>query len=514
MSTLPFTYASLAPVVLDLDGDGVTLTSVVASTVRFDMDGDGVRDRTGWAGAKDGLLVYDANGNGLADNGAEIAFQSYVSGAPSDLAGLQFFDTNGNGKLDAADTKWSSFRVWKDANQDGTSDAGELTALSNAGIAAISLNGTPTGRTPNGQDNTLFATSTFTRSDGSSGSVGDVFLAFAPGSDDGSGASSPITNTSSSPASPGLVIATHDFARKAKKFQIDAKDGSLYVNFRHSSDLIDPRAGQTGPAIIMNFKNRSVGMLSQIVFDLNGDGLNLVRLKKTHTMFDMDGDGRADRTGWVGRSEGILVIDRNGDGNVGGASELTFLSEKPDAKNEFEALATLDTNKDGKLDHSDKRFGDLKVWIDANSNGQTDVGELKTLAELGIIELGLAPRANSKVDKVGENLILATSYFKRSDGTTGSIGEAALAFDPSSAHPLPAVTSPGPMALSEEQLLAMRSTLKAGASNANVDQSVSHSDGDGVIAQMTQAIASFAANIGDGTLPPRDVVQPQYLFHA
>jgi hypothetical protein len=39
------------------------------------------------------------------------------------------------------------------------------------------------------------------------------------------------------------------------------------------------------------------------------------------------------------------------------------------------------------LNADDVRFGELKVWVDANGNGITDAGELKTLAEVGIAGL-------------------------------------------------------------------------------------------------------------------------------
>ena len=59
------------PILLDLDGDGLE-TVGLASNVYFDHDGDGVLTRTGWAGRDDALLVWDRNGNGFIDTGAEL----------------------------------------------------------------------------------------------------------------------------------------------------------------------------------------------------------------------------------------------------------------------------------------------------------------------------------------------------------------------------------------------------------------------------------------------------------
>ena len=57
------------------------------------------------------------------------------------------------------------------------------------------------------------------------------------------------------------------------------------------------------------------------------------------------------------------------------------------AKNGFDALAEFDDNKDGKIDSSDAIYSQLRVWQDANGNGISDAGELKTLSELGIKQL-------------------------------------------------------------------------------------------------------------------------------
>ena len=49
------------------------------------------------------------------------------------------FDTNGDGKLTAADAAWGEFRVWQDADQDGVTDAGELKTLDQMGFTQIGL---------------------------------------------------------------------------------------------------------------------------------------------------------------------------------------------------------------------------------------------------------------------------------------------------------------------------------------------------------------------------------------
>jgi Ca2+-binding RTX toxin-like protein len=172
------------PVIIDLDGDGVELISLVTSTIRYDMDGDGLKDRTGWVGPDDGFLVLDRNYNGIIDSANEFSFKADLEGAVSDLEGLRAFDSNGDGLFGSGDRRFAEFRIWQDQNQDGISQAGELTTLADRGIKSIRLQLDETGSVPDGAtDNVLYATSEFTRANGTTGDVGDVFLAFESAAD-------------------------------------------------------------------------------------------------------------------------------------------------------------------------------------------------------------------------------------------------------------------------------------------------------------------------------------------
>jgi Ca2+-binding RTX toxin-like protein len=180
--------ARLGPVVLDLDGDGVETVGWAQSATRFDMDGDGVRDLTGWVGPHDGLLVLDRNRNGTIDSGAEISFTMDIEGAHSDLEGLAAYDSNGDRRLDANDARFGEFQVWRDANRDGISQAGELLTLQQAGVASINLDARRTGQTPGTSvDNTTYANGQYTRTDGTQAALSDMFFAFGERAEDGKG---------------------------------------------------------------------------------------------------------------------------------------------------------------------------------------------------------------------------------------------------------------------------------------------------------------------------------------
>ncbi|RZI57229.1 MAG: hypothetical protein EOP37_21080 [Rubrivivax sp.] len=136
------------PLVLDLDGDGIEL-SAETGRIFFDHDADGIRTSTGWAGADDGLLVRDIDGNGLIDSGRELfgvdTRKEDGSSAIDGFDALQDLDTNDDGVFDHADAAFAELKVWRDVDQDGEVDAGELATLTSQGIASIGLSASVSG---------------------------------------------------------------------------------------------------------------------------------------------------------------------------------------------------------------------------------------------------------------------------------------------------------------------------------------------------------------------------------
>ena len=164
-----------APIVLDLDGNGASLKSLAESQAHYDMTGDGLRHRTGWVDSSDGLLAYDANGDGDISGQKELSFKGYKPGAQTDLEGLAAFDTDNDGRITAGDIGWSRFKVWRDLNGDGISGVGELVSLDAAGVASISLQSDRQFATQDG--NTIHGKSGLTFTDGRQSSAYDVAFA-------------------------------------------------------------------------------------------------------------------------------------------------------------------------------------------------------------------------------------------------------------------------------------------------------------------------------------------------
>ncbi|MFC2255206.1 adhesin, partial [Labrys portucalensis] len=114
-----------------------------------------------------------ADHDGKLSNAKEFAFTEWDSTAKGDLEALKnIFDTNHNGKLDAGDAKWADFKVLVD---------GQMKSLSELGIASIDL--TPSGSGQSFSDGSaITGTTTFTRTNGTTGAAGDAVLATESGS--------------------------------------------------------------------------------------------------------------------------------------------------------------------------------------------------------------------------------------------------------------------------------------------------------------------------------------------
>jgi large repetitive protein len=166
--------SSSAPVVLDLDGDGVEFVSTAAG-VTFDYHGDGSPESTAWVGADDGLLALDKNGDGIVNNGSEIIF---ARDSLTDLQGLAAdYDSNRDGVLDANDVDFAKFGVWQDANSNGVTDAGEYRSLSDAGIVSIGLVSDGIAYSAANGSVSVAGQSVYTKADGSTGIVADAAFA-------------------------------------------------------------------------------------------------------------------------------------------------------------------------------------------------------------------------------------------------------------------------------------------------------------------------------------------------
>ena len=145
------------PIIFDLNNDGVLETTDINNGVYFDHENDGFAEASAWVGENDGILVVDSNNNGKIDNGTEVLLHSTLAA----------FDTNNDGIIDVNDADFNNLKILKG---DGT-----LMSLAEAGIISINLNTTATDITDENGNN-QFASGTFTKSDGTTGTFGEFLV--------------------------------------------------------------------------------------------------------------------------------------------------------------------------------------------------------------------------------------------------------------------------------------------------------------------------------------------------
>jgi hypothetical protein len=177
-------------------------------------------------------------------------------------------------------------------------------------------------------------------------------------------------------------------------------------------------------AALSTTQTAALGSFTPLALDLNGAGVQTTAIS-SGTRFDLNGDGTAERVGWVADGDALLARDVNGDGVIDSGKELfgaaTALPDGNTARDGFEALAALDANRDGVVDSSDPAFRELLLWQDSNGDGVSSAGELKPLSEASITSLGTKPAVAPRADQ--GNIVGLVSDYSRADGATGELAD-------------------------------------------------------------------------------------------
>lgn len=157
---------------------------------------------------------------------------------------------------------------------------------------------------------------------------------------------------------------------------------------------------------------------SPLVVDLNGDGIQTVGLAHS-VLFDLNASGSLQKTAWLDARDGFLVLDHNQNGVIDSGLEMfgnhTRLPDGSMAASGWQALAAVDGNGDGRIDSADAVFRDLRIWVDADSDGQTDRGELHGLQDFSIESLDVVPTPGQTVQN--GNVLDGEARVIRTDGS-------------------------------------------------------------------------------------------------
>jgi hypothetical protein len=190
---------------------------------------------------------------------------------------------------------------------------------------------------------------------------------------------------------------------------------TIFSGWSQLSELLFPQfqaASSSRPAIIPR---------DPLAIDLDADGIETTGIGLSPITFDHNADGVRTGTGWVKSDDAWLVIDRNGNGSIDSGRELFGLdyvkANIQFATSGLDALADLDSNRDGRFTASDTSFSQVQLWQDINQDGISQSHELHSLAEKGIASIALSGTAVNRAQGDG-NTVLTTVAVTRVDGST------------------------------------------------------------------------------------------------
>ncbi|MIL09020.1 hypothetical protein BZU93_24435, partial [Salmonella enterica subsp. enterica] len=244
--------------------------------------------RTAWASRGDGVLVVDADGDGKITRSSEFAFTEWDPSADGDLAALKnVFDTNNNGLLDSGDARWSEFRIMVN---------GQLVSLASLGIQSIGLTAIGSGQTFT-DGSAITGLAEFTRTDGTTGAVGDVVLA-NEGDSEYLMSSSAVNNTDGSTTTTMTGRNRDGSVAFVNVINRSADDLSVSTQFDDNADGVVDRS-QTDVTTILG-----TGARQRLVRNFNADGSQADRTltttsangRQVTTRLDLDGDNVWDQT--------------------------------------------------------------------------------------------------------------------------------------------------------------------------------------------------------------------------
>jgi hypothetical protein len=179
--------------------------------------------------------------------------------------------------------------------------------------------------------------------------------------------------------------------------------GQGYIRLTDRKGSLSPQESQKVDAVRQNvqkLKTLRSAFITPVIFATDGSAaLSDLLAPGLRVSFDLNGDGQVEKWPWVKPATGILVWDPSRTGEITSGRQLfgsvTWWLFFADG---YHALDALDDNRDGQL--TDAELNGISIWLDRNSNGRTDINEVITAEEFGIVSI--ATRAS---ERDGDSLV-------------------------------------------------------------------------------------------------------------
>lgn len=208
---------------------------------------------------------------------------------------------------------------------------------------------------------------------------------------------------------------------------LNKKDINLQLNYEKlilNFNISFVPSNSISESKLIDTKKNKVSQSDPLVIDLIGQGYEIINYNEG-AKFDINADGKLDRTSWIRGMSGLLVFDKNNNGKIDNGREL--FGEQNSATNGFLELSKYDDDKNEKIDSNDSIYKNLRVYLDLNNDRKIQNNELFSLSSLGIKAIYL--NFVRKNQYINNNKLLFESFYELEDGTKRKIGDFAFNFE-------------------------------------------------------------------------------------
>lgn len=156
-------------------------------------------------------------------------------------------------------------------------------------------------------------------------------------------------------------------------------------------------------------------IVDPIVVNFDGTAAQLTDWKFD---FDLNADGIKEQIPFVTGGSGILVFDKNGDGQVSDGKELFG----PVTGNGFSELAALDEDKNNWIDENDSAYSHLSIWSKDNAGSESLVP--LSLKNVGALFVGAISSPFDLRDQANNNIkgqSISTGIYLNDSGVASSL---------------------------------------------------------------------------------------------
>lgn len=130
---------AVTPIIIPLQGEN-SLEALLSpgTTVNFDLGGTERGEKWDWVAPGTGILVWDPQRTGRVTSGRQLfGSATWWMFWKDGYQALNALDNDGNGQLEGSEL--AGLSIWRDANQNGVSDLGEVKPVAEWGIQALGV---------------------------------------------------------------------------------------------------------------------------------------------------------------------------------------------------------------------------------------------------------------------------------------------------------------------------------------------------------------------------------------